>query len=96
MKISAVGIYRAMWGPTTRRPFTYVFRQTPGWKVAIGTTLSLGALYGLSWLFGDVVGMVILTAGLIAGYVAGHLFWDTKGTYIKHADEFSDGKGVNW
>lgn len=83
-------LYEKLWRPTTQRPWTYAMRQTAGWKVAIGSLIAASALYALSVYAGLPIWAI---AGLwfAGGFLAGHLFWDTPGKYIKHKEEFADG-----
>ena len=94
-------LYRLMWHPTTHRPWTYALRQTGGLKVALGILGALPALLALcAWLTailsGFWLGVTMLTIGLTGGYLLGHLFWDTRGNYIKHRSFYEKGGKSKW
>ena len=95
------GLYKRMWKPTTGRPWTYAMRQTAGWKSALGILGASAALLLLcAWLTtilsGFPVGVTMLVLGTAGGFLLGHLFWDTKGAFIKHRDYYEKGGKSKW
>jgi hypothetical protein len=70
-------------------------RQTPGWKIAIGISVSIVALHALLWATSSPV-WVHEGTFLAGGFLLGHLFWDTPGKYIKHKEYFKENDDVKW
>lgn len=89
-------LYKALWNPTTQRPWTYAIRQTAGWKVTLAVLAFYAALLGTLLVTGGVLSFVLGNLILFGGYLAGHLWWDTKGTYIKHKEYFNNNDDVKW
>jgi len=83
-------LYRRMWKPTTGRPWTYVMRQAvserPG-RALLAALLAGAGLCGLVYWAGWRAVPVALAFWLV-GEIRAHLFWDTRGAYIKHRNEF--------
>lgn len=82
-------VYEYLWRPTAGRPWTYEIRdwsdRHPGWALLISVVVAVGFVAGqviLVRLFGWVALPFVLFADFMA-FVAGHLFWDTSGSYIK-------------
>lgn len=89
-------MYERLWRPTIGRPWTYAMRQ---WRTQypvqyrIAFVLSAAAFSGgivatgllASWTWATVVAGA---GGVLGAEIHGHLFWDTRGAYIKHSGEF--------
>ena len=84
--------YRLLWSPTTQRPWTYAIRQTAGWKVSLAIAIAFAILLVLV----SINPYAAVIAALASGFLAGHLWWDTKGTYIKHKEYFKENDDVKW
>lgn len=80
-------LYRKLWKPTAGRPWTYAMREyatrKPGILLVIGFGLGEVVANSLRWQT-----EVWLWAALFAGALFGHLFWDTRGKFIKHRKDF--------
>jgi hypothetical protein len=85
-------LYKMLWNPTTQRPWTYAIRQTAGWKSTLAVLVAVALLL---WLL-TVSPIASLTLGVASGFLAGHLWWDTKGSYIKHKEYFKENDDVKW
>ena len=83
-----------MWRPTAGRPWTYEIRAWCDRHVilALGIAIPTAAgfvmaqflsVYLLSWW-----GLPVIVAVDFVGYLAGHLWWDTRGEYIKPHSRF--------
>jgi len=82
-------IYEFFWRPTTGRPWTYQIRDWTRhhpWRVwpivALTTTCFVTGEILLPMYFGWKALPFILWTNFM-GFVAGHLFWDTAGGYVK-------------
>jgi hypothetical protein len=86
MLFSILGwLYKQLWSRTTGRPWTYVIRQYTKhqqWARAGAVILYSGLLVPpvLHNLWVDA--LVLLTLYFLC-FLAGHLWWDTAGKYIK-------------
>lgn len=87
-------IYRFFWSRTTKRPWTYQIRD---WTLhhplrvwpavtAIAAAFVVGQVE-LTRRFGRRAAPFVLFADFMA-FVAGHLWWDTAGAYVKEVDDF--------
>lgn len=92
----AGAVYYRMWHwreikGTEPRPWTYTMRE---WSLQNPRKRDVLLL---AWLALNIVAALVLPRPVLAGLMgplafswllAGHLYWDTAGAYIKHADEF--------
>ena len=82
-------LYRAAW-KYVGRPFTYVFREWSGEYPLVATLMSLASLGMLAYLdsvLTGVAGWAVRASLMFACLLAGHLFWDTAGAYVKSAKD---------
>jgi hypothetical protein len=52
------------------------------------TLIWISFLFGLALGIGGLPAVLAVGAGVISGAVWGHLFWDTAGEHVKHAEDF--------
>lgn len=81
--------YVRLEGWTIRRPWTYSMRQTARERPG-PVTLGAGATGAVLWV---VLPLLPLWAALLivaaVSALWAHLFWDTAGAHVKHAEEFT-------
>ena len=86
--------YALFWRPTSGRPWTYEIRdwseRHKGWVYLIIAFVT-GSLVAGQLLLPAVVGLWALPFIAFAdfmAFVAGHIYWDTSGTYVHTKEEF--------
>ena len=79
--VLAVIFYKSLWSRIGGRPWTYITRE---WvpKHPLATVLIAFGVGGVLGTFSTRTVLLII-AGVAAGLVLGHLFWDTSGAYVK-------------
>jgi hypothetical protein len=87
-------LYELVWRPTAGRPWTYEIRdwcdRHPIWGLVVALPVAAGFVAGQVYLVGEfrVWALPFVVFADFMAFVAGHLFWDTAGKYIRPKAHF--------
>lgn len=86
-------VYRLVWENTIKRPFTYSWRELTkkSWKARLLATAIYLSVMVPPLLIVDSWWLELwVIVGYSVAFLAGHLWWDTGGAYIKYQSDFKE------